>query len=128
MMVSQREQTDTLESGTPRQNCRVVESRHAAPQPAGIVLVALIAEAWRARLIENQVAIYEIGTRSIDRVYGAFDLVRRQPIVAVEELHKSPAGQRDALIKGIADAAVGLAYPKILWPQLFGKQLGRTVG
>jgi glycosyltransferase involved in cell wall biosynthesis len=105
----------------------VVQCRHPASNRLRIVGLSHIAEVRPALSIEDDVTEDEIGAGGVEAAHSDLHLVRRQPVIAVDELDQIPGRERDPLVEGIADAEVRLADPVVLRAQPRAEQLDRAV-
>lgn len=127
--VFQTEQPHALEQRPPGQKRGVIHRRQVGAQAIGVVRVTAVHERRTVVAVEHQVAEHEIGAALLQRGHRLRQLAVRQPVIGVQELYVGAACQRHALVERVGDAAVRLADPEILRPQVVLQQcLGAVCG
>jgi hypothetical protein len=121
------EQADTPETVHANKHCRMIESRHPTTYDALVMRVAGVFVDRPIVFVKNQVSIHEIATGPLQRLNRTRELVRREPVVRMDELQISSARQGHAFVEGIANASIRFADPVVLRGETPGKQVLRPV-
>ena len=63
--------------------------------------------------VHCKIAKRKVSSRMGECLNGLPYVVRFDPVVSIDKCHKLTGRERDALIKGVAYAVIGIGYPKV---------------